>query len=291
LEGFPVPVLVTRDGIRFNLQSGKATIGRSSENDIALAHRSVSRRHAVIQAEAHHLFLKDLSSSNGTWVGNRRIGKVQLADGDVVRFGEVELSFIDGDSAAASGKKFGQGAAESIPSRRSGESSHRISRRVKSVAAIAVVIILGFGATELVIGRSSGSVRGAAGSSGAVTTAPASDTSASYDTGAASSGGVAAAEVGNAVIETGRKHAGDNSWVAVDPTAAMCERGAIPADSILCRVAYLGRHAEGRDLERGPQGSVVAAADVAEMCKQGAIEPASSVCAKTGAGRASRFWP
>jgi pSer/pThr/pTyr-binding forkhead associated (FHA) protein len=48
--------------------------------------------------------IEDLSSKNGTWLGNRRVeGRLALADGDEIRVGEVRLLYR-GPAASHSGE-------------------------------------------------------------------------------------------------------------------------------------------------------------------------------------------
>jgi putative peptide zinc metalloprotease protein len=72
---------------------GTITLGRDPGSTIALADRTVSRRHARITAVASGApVLTDAGSSYGTWVDGRRIGEpVELRDGAVIRLGDQEL--------------------------------------------------------------------------------------------------------------------------------------------------------------------------------------------------------
>jgi hypothetical protein len=269
--------LVSRDGKRLDLQAGRVTtIGRSADNDIVLQHPSVSRRHATIRWVNRQYSVEDLNSSNGTWVGNRRITSLQLADRDIVRFGDVELRFenraldLPWKGAAARAQD------TSHPSLR-GRARRTMGLLGKSAAAIVALFILSLGATDWILGRSF------------YADSPSPRTARVHGTVPGSRHGMAAIDVGRAIIETDREHAADSSWISVDPTAQMCNRGAIPADSIFCRVAYLGRHAEGEDLDRGPQ--TIATADIAEFCSQGAIDPKSPVCAPSSTAFRGGLWP
>jgi len=49
------------------------TIGRAQENDIVLDDMSVSKKHAQIQERKKGFIISDLDSSNGTFVGERKI--------------------------------------------------------------------------------------------------------------------------------------------------------------------------------------------------------------------------
>jgi putative peptide zinc metalloprotease protein len=71
---------------------GTITLGRDPGSTIALADRTVSRRHARITQAGGALVLTDAGSSHGTWVDGRRVGEpVELRDGAVIRLGDQEL--------------------------------------------------------------------------------------------------------------------------------------------------------------------------------------------------------
>lgn len=68
-------------------------IGRSSDCDLCVDHPSVSRRHAVVHADAAVAWIEDLGSSNGTWVRGGRVEprrKVPLRPGDSLQIGHVQ---------------------------------------------------------------------------------------------------------------------------------------------------------------------------------------------------------
>ena len=71
-------------------------LGRDSAADITLDDPGVSRRHAEIRVthDGPHLVmgLRDLGSTNGTYVNGERIASQRLSDGDRVTVGRV--SFI-----------------------------------------------------------------------------------------------------------------------------------------------------------------------------------------------------
>jgi pSer/pThr/pTyr-binding forkhead associated (FHA) protein len=95
----------------------RLTIGRRPECDVAvLGDGQVSRLHAELVLIGHDWIVTDDGlSTNGTWVGERRItGRYRLRDGDLVRVGntpiafcapletQVETSLVDDASAAVS---------------------------------------------------------------------------------------------------------------------------------------------------------------------------------------------
>lgn len=76
------------------LEGATASIGRSSNNDICVPERHVSRRHAVINYRDGIFMISDLGSANGTFVNDQRLtDPFPLASGDVIRLFVPELSF------------------------------------------------------------------------------------------------------------------------------------------------------------------------------------------------------
>jgi adenylate cyclase len=76
-------------------------LGRATQATVRLADREVSRNHSQIDREGADYVLRDLGSSNGTFVNGERIGgPVRLQDGDEVMIGASLLRFqLDGAAA------------------------------------------------------------------------------------------------------------------------------------------------------------------------------------------------
>jgi FHA domain/Domain of unknown function (DUF1707) len=66
-------------------------IGRSSACQLVLADDTVSRRHAELYVEGGRWLLRDLGSSNGTWVNGRRVVEAEVRAGDEVYLGGARL--------------------------------------------------------------------------------------------------------------------------------------------------------------------------------------------------------
>lgn len=83
------------------LKAGKSTVGRKSDNDIPIADDSASRFHAEIlyNAEANTVVVKDLDSTNGTFVNRERLTQPRpLRINDEIRIGQHLLSLDFRDS-------------------------------------------------------------------------------------------------------------------------------------------------------------------------------------------------
>jgi len=79
----------------------KTTLGRHPANTIRLADREVSKDHAVIERMGPDFLLKDLGSSNGTFVNGRRVQELKLREGDEISLGGSRLVFHQGGGDAA----------------------------------------------------------------------------------------------------------------------------------------------------------------------------------------------
>jgi putative serine protease PepD len=87
------PRLTLPDGHMVSLV-GRMRLGRGSHTDIPVADSAASREHAEIEVTADGVVLKDLGSSNGTFVNEVKLtGPRLLHDGDAIRIGRSTLSF------------------------------------------------------------------------------------------------------------------------------------------------------------------------------------------------------
>jgi hypothetical protein len=85
------------------LDAGATTIGRSPANTVMIDDPSISGTHCEILREGEAITVKDLGSTNGTFIDGRRIGASRLEPGQRLRLGTVELTCEAGDSAPAWG--------------------------------------------------------------------------------------------------------------------------------------------------------------------------------------------
>ena len=74
---------------------GRIIIGRSPDNEIYIQSKFVSRHHAQLISDQYGCAIEDLNSTNGVFVGEERIKKYRLKDGDVVSLGIHELVYTD----------------------------------------------------------------------------------------------------------------------------------------------------------------------------------------------------
>lgn len=84
----------------FPLTTPVTVIGRAEDCDLRVPLLDVSRRHCELRIDGDELTIKDLASSNGTYVNNKRVNEALLEAGDVLVLGPVILTVqIDGSPA------------------------------------------------------------------------------------------------------------------------------------------------------------------------------------------------
>lgn len=76
---------------RVPIQKFPFRIGRLEDLELTLPFSSVSKRHAVLDVAEDGLHLRDLSSTNGTFVNRKRVSEALLEEGDILHFAEVEF--------------------------------------------------------------------------------------------------------------------------------------------------------------------------------------------------------
>lgn len=72
---------------------GKARIGRSEDSEVVLVDPSVSRTHAMVEIDGDDPVVRDMGSTNGTFVNGRRVRSHPLHDGDELLFGNTKMRF------------------------------------------------------------------------------------------------------------------------------------------------------------------------------------------------------
>lgn len=90
-------ILMTHEGKvigKFPLDKEFLNIGRKADNDIAVDDKLVSRYHAQIFTNHGNSFLRDLNSTNGTFIEQGKVDLQQLHDGDTFKIGGYDFTYI-----------------------------------------------------------------------------------------------------------------------------------------------------------------------------------------------------
>lgn len=80
--------------VRLELDDTPVTIGRHSSNRLVLDDQAASRAHAVIEYSRGAYYVRDLNSSNGTFLNGRKITQEPLKPGDRIAIGAVRITIV-----------------------------------------------------------------------------------------------------------------------------------------------------------------------------------------------------
>ena len=81
-------------GQRFAIGVETTTLGRALNNDLVVEDERASQRHAQIAIEDGQHVIRDLRSTNGTYVNNQRVLEASLRDGDLIQIGETVFEYL-----------------------------------------------------------------------------------------------------------------------------------------------------------------------------------------------------
>ncbi len=81
-------------GKKIDLNKPILKIGKREDNDLVVDEKTVSRNHLIIEQKENSYLLKDLESTNGTFINDIRVKEAYLSPGDVIRIGNVQIEFI-----------------------------------------------------------------------------------------------------------------------------------------------------------------------------------------------------
>lgn len=92
---YPMLINKTNPTECYKLFFSHNTIGRAEDNNIHIDDTSISRWHAAIFKEGGRHYIKDLDSTNGTWLsGHKVVDEKPVENGDTIQLGDKEFIFI-----------------------------------------------------------------------------------------------------------------------------------------------------------------------------------------------------
>lgn len=83
-------------GKKYNLEARSMIVGRSSKCDIQVDQESVSRNHCKIVNTGKTVLVRDLGSTNGTYVNDEPVDEHVMRDGDLIKIGRTIFKFLTG---------------------------------------------------------------------------------------------------------------------------------------------------------------------------------------------------
>ncbi len=81
------------EGREVLLQKSAVMIGTLGDSDLVLTDPTVSRSHAVVEEKADGYLLRDLGSTNGTFLDGVKVREAYLSAGSVIRAGQTDIAF------------------------------------------------------------------------------------------------------------------------------------------------------------------------------------------------------
>lgn len=87
-------------GLSHELKEERTTVGRLDDNTFQIAEASVSSHHCEILLKGTDVVIKDLNSTNGTYINGEKISEAPLKGGQTLRLGNVDLK-LDGPASSA----------------------------------------------------------------------------------------------------------------------------------------------------------------------------------------------
>jgi transcriptional regulator with GAF, ATPase, and Fis domain len=123
--------VVTKDTIR---------IGTAADNELVLNDETVSRNHAEILKTKDGYLIRDLNSTNGTFVGNVKVKEVFLSASSIIKVGKTKIRFTPQDELIdiypSTKSKFGDILGQSLEMR-------KIFGILEKIAPTNVTVVIG----------------------------------------------------------------------------------------------------------------------------------------------------
>src|SRR5256714_7521518 len=100
-------------GRSHELKVDKTTIGRVEDNTFPIIEPSVSSHHCEILLRGSDVVVRDLNSTNGTFINGEKVTETVLKPGQILRLGQIEMRLETDAAPAAAGA--GGSAAPPVP--------------------------------------------------------------------------------------------------------------------------------------------------------------------------------
>lgn len=127
----------------------KTSLGRLDDNQFCLAEPSISSHHCEIWSKGDDIIIKDLGSTNGSFVNDKQIEankEAALRPGQVLRLGQVELRYETGmkqtEQARQTVKLNDGGMGQTIVMSKNSAFTKKDNKLNKIFLAVGVVLVL-----------------------------------------------------------------------------------------------------------------------------------------------------
>jgi hypothetical protein len=83
-------------GQTYELKVDKTTVGRVEDNALQLAEPSISSHHCEILLRGDDVVIRDLNSTNGSYINGEKVTEAVLKPGQTLRLGQIDIRLDDG---------------------------------------------------------------------------------------------------------------------------------------------------------------------------------------------------
>lgn len=87
-------------GRSYELKVDRTTVGRVDDNAFQIAEPSVSSHHCEILLRGNDIVVKDLNSTNGTFISGEKVTEAVIKPGQILRLGQIEMRLESGAATA-----------------------------------------------------------------------------------------------------------------------------------------------------------------------------------------------
>src|SRR3989442_12642002 len=91
-------------GRTYELKVDRTTIGRVEDNTFQIAEPSVSSHHCEVLLRGTDVVVRDLNSTNGTYINGEKVTEKVIKPGQILRLGQIEMR-LETDTMATPSKK------------------------------------------------------------------------------------------------------------------------------------------------------------------------------------------
>lgn len=95
-------------GRTHELKADRTTVGRLEDNTFQIPEPSVSSHHCEVILRGAEVVIRDLDSTNGTFISGNKITEAPLKPGQILRLGQIEMRLETDATAPAAPKKLDQ---------------------------------------------------------------------------------------------------------------------------------------------------------------------------------------
>jgi pSer/pThr/pTyr-binding forkhead associated (FHA) protein len=89
-------VVLSKRGVLLDhalLVPGRFIVGRTTDNDMQIDSKFVSRHHMQLITSVDNCYVEDLNSTNGVFLNGKRVRRHKLQPGDVIKLGMHEVTY------------------------------------------------------------------------------------------------------------------------------------------------------------------------------------------------------